>query len=143
MSGNVSYELQTFLGGVWKIDSVYDDRQIAVYEAQRLHGSGRYPAIRVVEEKYERSGKIATKTVFRAAKVDETNTDTIERQKTARQEVTAARKAAGAGEFKKGAGNPRAQKSGPGAVALTLILGSIVLAGILVIVGIRYLFGAI
>ncbi len=141
-SGSISYEIQTFLGGAWKIDSVYDDRSIAVYEAQRVHAGGRYSAVRVVEERFDAaSGKIVSKTVFRAAKADAENAEAIERQKTVRHEVEAARKATGAGEFNKGPGQRPAKKSGPGAVTLTLILGAIALAGIGLMVGLQYLFG--
>jgi hypothetical protein len=143
VSGNVSFELHTYTGGVWKIDSVYDDRQIAVYEAQRVHAGGRYSAIRVVEERFDAdSGKITSKTVFRASKTEAANADTMERQKTTRREVREARRAAGNREFKESAaGRPRLpRKSGPGPVALTLLFGVIVLAGIGMIIGIRYLF---
>lgn len=143
MSDNVTYELQTYLGGVWKIDSVYDDRQIAVYEAQRIHAGGRFSAVRVVAEIYdENAGRMVSKTVFRAAKADETNADAMDRQKTARREVAQARKAAGIGEFKKKPAPP-AKRSGPSPVALTLIFGGLILAGIAIIAVLEHLFGAI
>ena len=140
----ISYELQTFLGGVWKIDSVYDDREIAVYEAQRLHAGNRFSAVRVVEEKFSPdAGKTVSKTVFRAAKTDETNVESMENQKAARREVRAAKKTAPTKETRTAAVRPApAKKSGPGGVALTLMLGAIVLAGIAAILGLRYMFGA-
>lgn len=142
MSNNVNYELHTYLGGVWKIDSIYDDLQIAIYEAQRLHAGGRFSAIRVVQEKFdENAGRMISKTVFRAAKADESNADTLERQKTVRREVREARKAAGLRQFKNGRGSVAANNSSP--IALTLTLGGLLLAGIGVIVALRYLFGAI
>jgi hypothetical protein len=141
--GNVSFELHTYTGGVWKIDSVYDDRQIAVYEAQRLHAGGRYSAVRVVEERFDgESGKITSKTVFRASKTEPANADALERQKAARHEVQEARRAVGVGEFEKGAGG-RVQplpKSSPGVVALTLIFAAVVVAGIGALIALRYLF---
>ena len=142
MSNNVNYELHTYLGGVWKIDSIYDDLQIAIYEAQRLHAGGRFSAIRVVQEKFdENAGRMISKTVFRAAKADESNADTMERQKTVRREVREARKAAGLRQFKNGRGSVAANNSSP--IALTLTLGGLLLAGIGVILALRYLFGAI
>lgn len=142
MSNNVNYELHTYLGGVWKIDSIYDDLQIAIYEAQRLHAGGRFSAIRVVQEKFdENAGRMISKTVFRAAKADESNADTMERQKTVRREVREARKAAGLRQFKNGRGSVAANKSSP--IALTLTLGGLLLAGIGVILALRYLFGTI
>lgn len=142
MSNNVNYELHTYLGGVWKINSIYDDRQIAIYEAQRLHAGGRFSAIRVVQEKFdENAGRMISKTVFRAAKADELNADTMERQKIVRREVREARKAAGLRQFKNGRGSVAANNSSP--IALTLTLGGLLLAGIGVILALRYLFGAI
>lgn len=142
MSNNVNYELHTYLGGVWKIDSIYDDLQIAIYEAQRLHAGGRFSAIRVTQEKFdENAGRMISKTVFRAAKADESNADTLERQKTVRREVREAREAAGLRQFKNGRGSVAANNSSP--IALTLTLGGLLLAGIGVILALRYLFGAI
>ncbi len=142
MSSNINYELHTYLGGVWKIDSIYDDLQIAIYEAQRLHAGGRFSAVRVVQEKFdENAGRMISKTVFRAAKADESNADTMERQKTVRREVREARKAAGLRQFKNGRGSVAANNSSP--IALTLTLGGLLLAGIGVILALRYLFGAI
>lgn len=143
MANLVGYELHTYRGGTWKIDSIYDDREIAIFEAQRVFASGRFTAIRVVEERFDQaSGKASTKTVFRSAKSDDENTEAVERQKAARREAQEARKAAGAGDFEPGAGRPAAaDSSGPGAVTLVLILGGLVLAGIGAIVGVRYIFG--
>ena len=144
MANLVGYELHTYRGGVWKIDSIYDDREIAVFEAQRVIGSGRFSAVRVVEERFDdASGKSTTKTVFRSAKADEDNAEAAERQKTVRREVQEARKAASVGDFKRSANRhaQQAASSGPGAVTLILILGGLVLAGIGAIIGVRYLFG--
>ena len=143
MSSLVGYELHTYRGGTWKIDSVYDDREIAIFEAQRVFESGRYSAVRVVEERFdEASGKASTKTVFRSSKSDSENAQAMERKKTARREVQEARKTASVGEFKpSGRRSQRQAKSGPGPIALILILGALVLAGIGAIVGMRQFFG--
>jgi len=146
MSGHVSFELQTYTGGVWKIDSVYDDREIALFEAKRVHESGRYSAVRVIEERYNHaSGNYVLKTVFRASKTEAANAEVLERRKIARQELQETRWAAGNGEIEQSAagrpGLPR--KSGPGPMVLTLLFGVIVIAGIGMIIGIRYLFALI
>lgn len=144
LSDLVSYELQTYSAGVWKIDSIYDDREIAVYEAQRLHATHRFSAVRVVEEKFDSAaGKSVTKTVFRAAKTEAENVQAIERQKTAREEVQTARKSAGVGELNPNAPPAQAQpkNAGLGAVPLILILAGIILAGIGILIGVQILFG--
>jgi len=80
--------------------------------------------------------------VFRAAKADEANTETMDRQKAARREVTEARKAAGVGEFKKKAAPP-AKKTGPSPVTLTLLFGRLILAGLAIIATLEHFLGAI
>ncbi len=78
----VVFEIHTFREGVWKIDSVFDDKDLAVNEAQRMERSGRYSAIRVVEESFdEQTDKGNTRTVYRSTKVDRINTETAERRK--------------------------------------------------------------
>jgi len=48
-----SFELQTFKAGKWEIDSYYDDRELALSEAERLDIGGRHNGVRVVEENYD------------------------------------------------------------------------------------------
>jgi hypothetical protein len=78
----VVFEIHTFREGVWKIDSVFDDKELAVVEAQRMERAGRYSAIRVVEETFdEATEKGNTRTVYRSTKVDRVNTESAERRK--------------------------------------------------------------
>lgn len=61
-----TYELQTYNQGAWKIDSMYDDPELAVEEARRVEESKRYSGIRVIEETYdEETDSTATRTIFR------------------------------------------------------------------------------
>lgn len=48
-----SFELQTYKAGKWEIDSYYDDRELALSEAERLDIGGRHNGVRVVEENYD------------------------------------------------------------------------------------------
>jgi len=78
----IVFEIHTFREGVWKIDSVFDDKDLAVNEAQRMERSGRYSAIHVVEESFdEQTEKGNTRTVYRSTKVDRVNIETAERRK--------------------------------------------------------------
>ena len=45
-----SFELQVYKGGKWEFDSYFDDRETALFEAERLHDSDRYHGIRILEE---------------------------------------------------------------------------------------------
>ncbi len=144
MAETITFELQTSLIRgrgpddriTWKIDSLYDDRETAVEQAQRLHSGGRYSMVRVVEERFDqKTGKVISKVIFRSAKTDKINVKTAKQQKTTDKEV-------GVGEFKgQDRGKEAPSKSQPGVVVLILVLGGIVLAGIIVILGLRHLFG--
>ena len=50
-----AFEIHTYQSGKWRIDSVFDDRDLALFEAQRMDESGRYTGIRVIEEIYVES----------------------------------------------------------------------------------------
>jgi len=139
MAETITFELQTALirgrgpedRVEWKIDSLYDDRETAVEEAQRLCSGGRYSIVRVVEERFDQeTGKTISKVIFRSAKTDKINVKAAKQQKTTDKEV--------------GIGEPKKQvrsKSQPGLVVLILVLGGIVLAGIVIILSLRRLFG--
>lgn len=67
----VVYELQLFRDHDWKIDSVFDDRDLAVIEAQRIERSKRYSGVRVVEETCDQStSRPVTRTIYRSSKVE-------------------------------------------------------------------------
>ena len=101
-------EIHTYQSGKWKIDSVFDDRDLAMFEAQRMDSSGRYTGIRVVEEIYlESTRETKTRTIYRGSMIAEANaaqlrkskenrlnkglalkkrkTDTVQRRKTAQK----------------------------------------------------------
>ena len=88
-----AYEIQTYTNGRWKIDSVFDDRQLAVFEAKRMDQSGKYSGVRVtLESVNETSGKIVSQTVFRGGKVTKANAKQLQKRSTANQKVDLARK---------------------------------------------------
>ena len=41
MSDMKAFEIYTYQSSKWKIDSVFDDRDLALFEAQRMDESGR------------------------------------------------------------------------------------------------------
>jgi len=53
MGKSVSYEVLSFREGNWTIQSVYDDRNTAVYEARRLLSGRHEKGVRVMEETYD------------------------------------------------------------------------------------------
>lgn len=63
------FEIQINRDGAWKIESIFDDRELAVMEGERMARSLRYQAVRVVEETFdEETEKVGTRTVYRFAK---------------------------------------------------------------------------
>ena len=87
-----AFEIHTYQGGRWKIDSVFDDRDLAVFEAERMDVSGRYPGVRVVEEIFDEATNTTTsRTVFRGVKVAKANEETFQKSAVVRQEVDEAR----------------------------------------------------
>lgn len=86
MSDMKAFEIHTYQSGKWKIDSVFDDRDLAMFEAQRMDESGRYTSIRVVEEIYvESTQETKTRTIFRGSKVAAENAEQLRKSKENRQ----------------------------------------------------------
>ncbi len=53
MSRSVSYELLSFRGGNWVIESVYDLKDVALQEARRLLEGRHQTGVKVIEETYD------------------------------------------------------------------------------------------
>ncbi|MDH3240570.1 MAG: hypothetical protein OEO83_07880 [Alphaproteobacteria bacterium] len=69
MANLIVYEIHTCNAGAWKIDSIFDDREFAVQEAERMARTQRYSEVRAVEESFdEATQRNTTRTIFRAAR---------------------------------------------------------------------------
>lgn len=69
-----AFEIHTFQKGRWKIDSIFDDKELAVFEAKRMDTSGRYAGVRVVEEVFnEHETKTKIRTIFRGSRLAQAN----------------------------------------------------------------------
>ena len=65
MSHSVSYELLFFRGGSWVIESIYDNRDVALEEARRLLAGRHQKGVKVIEETYDAdTGTTTARTVF-------------------------------------------------------------------------------
>ncbi len=53
MSHSVSYELLSFRGGSWVIESVFDQKDVALQEARRLLEGRHQTGVKVIEETYD------------------------------------------------------------------------------------------
>ena len=45
-----AFEIQVLNHGDWQIDSIFDDQDLATFEANLVFGRGAYDAVRVVQE---------------------------------------------------------------------------------------------
>lgn len=65
-----AFEIHTFHDGRWKIDSVFDDAELAVLEARRLNDGKHQLGVRVVEEEFdEHSRRTMVRTIFHSSSV--------------------------------------------------------------------------
>lgn len=92
MSSDVAYELHAYAAGKWKIQGFFDDKDLALAEARRMEGSPRYPALRVVEERYDESaGGYRARTIYRSSAMDQENEAALKELAQVRREVEATR----------------------------------------------------
>ena len=60
-----TFEIQVYKSGNWNVDSYFDDREIALSEAERINGSGRHAGVRILQEDYnEASNETKSRVVF-------------------------------------------------------------------------------
>lgn len=69
MARTVSYEIYSFKNGNWMLDSVHDDKNMAIHQARMLIASPHHMAIRVIEESYdEATDNTMSKIVYKEKK---------------------------------------------------------------------------
>ncbi len=65
MARTISYEVLASRGDNWTIESVYDDREVALYEARTLLDNRHLKAVKVVQETYDdETDRTITRTIF-------------------------------------------------------------------------------
>lgn len=134
-----AFEIHTYRGGKWKIDSIFDDRELAIFEAQRMDCSNRFPGLRVVEEIFdEAASKTTTRTIFRGGAGVGAETPRPPPKKATARDRPAVR--AGAGKRAKSRGRrPAKKKSGIAGPLITFFV--VVLLGAATIFGLQYIPG--
>ncbi len=69
MAKSVSYEVLSTRGDKWTIESIYDDREVAVYEARTLLENRHLKAVKIVQETYDdEDDRTTTRTIFNEAR---------------------------------------------------------------------------
>ena len=138
----VSFEIHTFRDGAWKIDSVFDDRELAVSEAKRMEEKNRFGAIRVIEETYNvASNAVNTRTIYRSTKVDAENKEATSRQVANDKETKARKRHAPAERERVRQDRKKAEidKTHGSYAGLILKLGFIIILGVTLMISLRYL----
>lgn len=133
-----AFEIHTYQDGKWRIDSVFDDRELALFEARRVDAGSRYSGVRVIEENYDESSDLTTtRTIFRGG--------TLDRQERARKNAQEAaerkkvRRSAGSRERSSGKQARKRQQKTSHFVVPVLILGALVLVGLAALFGLQEL----
>lgn len=132
----ISYEIHTFRAGQWKADSVFDSRDIALMEAQKIVDGGRYSSIQVLEETYdEQTNKSTVKTIFKGGrKVDDRPTA----KSAARKSLAPDKRKAARPEPKQPSRRAPPPKKRTGLVLPVAILVLIAAIGMAALIGLRY-----
>ncbi len=134
-----AFEIHTFRGGKWKIDSVFDDRDLALFEARRMDSSNRFPGVRVVEEIFdEASSQTTSRTIFRGGSGAEQQMQPQNKQAPSR--MPAKQRAAGEERAPKGGKRPGAKKNSTFSGVLLMFLAVGVL-GFAAMFGLQYFAG--
>ena len=77
MSG-ASYEVQGYSGGRWQVLAVFDDKQLAITDADRLRSVGRFSALRVQSEVYDEARRhYIARIVHRYSRLDPQNFEAV------------------------------------------------------------------
>ena len=142
MSIMKAFEIHTYQSGKWRIDSVFDDRDLALLEAQLMDERGRYTGIRVIEEIYvESTPETKTRTIFRGSTVEAANAEQLRKSKQTRVDAGKAKKKQAEVVQRKAAAKRRKIKKKSSPVRLIVIMLIIVIAAGAAMFGLNFAEG--
>lgn len=128
-----AYEIQTYHGGRWMIDAVFDDRSLAMFEAKRMDDGNRYSGVRVVEETFnELTQKTSIRTIFRGGRAESQAYKHKHDNRPTPKQLNVA--ASGGGRDRVGKRGKHAKKKKSG------FAGPLIILSVLIIVGLAGLF---
>jgi len=127
MSKTTTFEIYSFKNGDWMIDSVHDDKQMALHQARMLIESPHHMAIRVLQEIYDdETDKSMSLVVFKQQKGEEKRKKGAEKQKKA---ATSAKKKKN-GKSGSGATKNKPKKKKKSSFTRTIVLMALALGGV-------------
>lgn len=129
-----AFEIQQYKSGMWKINSVFDDAELACFEARRMFESGLYSGVRVIEELFDDdTGMTRSRTLYNSTKIQDHNKKVASQQSEVRKEVAVDRKNRAAERAK------MKQKSSLGAMHILLLLFALAGSAIGALIGLHLL----
>lgn len=132
-----AFEIHTFKDGQWKIDSVFDDRELALHEARKVDESGRYSSLRVIEENYDETSDLTTtRTIFRGGSAKK---NAKKRREAPARKPVGSRYGEGTGEEPIRRSRNVSRKKKTNLLVPVLVLLVIVLAGVTAMLGMQFL----
>lgn len=136
-----AFEIQTYQRGRWKIDSVFDDRELALFEAKRMDASGRFSGVRVVEEDLDqRHSRIRARTIFRGTKTQAANDQHLKSRAQIRKKAQLERRRRTYQDAQKRLSRQRKmRKKQANPYRLAAIMIVLVIAGLAALYGLHYL----
>ena len=133
-----AYEIHTYRDRVWKVDSVFDDRELAIFEAKRVVEGNRYSGVRVVEENFDEVSNLTkTRTVFRGGAAKSKRSVPAD----SRSKPKRAGPGGGTGREPARKGGRRPQKKETNVVVPVLVTLVCLLGGLVALLGLNYMSG--
>ena len=129
-----AFEIYTYRESKWKMDSVFDDRELAMYEAKKIAEGSRFSGVKVIEENYDETTNLTTtQTLYRggAAKT--------EKKKPAAKTARAGARAGATREPSRKRGTkPRNSKKKSSVLVPVLVLLVLLLGGVALLFGLQH-----
>ena len=130
-----NYEVHTLKGGVWQIDSTYQQREPAIETAKQLYGEKRFEAIKVIKDDFDPATNKGKEIVI----YDTTKPQAEKKAPPPKEEPKTAGPEKKANVDFKGGHQKAAPKSQGSLVKYILLLGFVLLAGLAALFGISQL----
>lgn len=130
-----AFEIHTYRESKWKMDSVFDDRELAMYEAKKIAEGSRFSGVKVIEENYnEVTNLTTTRTLYRGgAARTEPKRKSVERTPQARRAS-----GGGPGAARKRGARPAKKKTKTNLLVPVLLLFVLILGGVVVLFGLQH-----
>lgn len=133
-----AYEIQTYHKGRWKIDAVFDDRSLAMFEAKRMDEGNRFSGVRVVEECFnEASQTTLSRTIFRGGRAE---SNAYKEERTEPSRPASAPRGGSRDRGARGRGRGRARQKKGGFAGPLVVLTFLIVAALAGLFGVQQLF---